>query len=83
MTRSGVPIEEYPVKHGVNPNISYTPAYAELEACVAANLDPWTWERGGYNVAFKAKILAWYQLRQLIELNTQDAVQRKASRKRR
>lgn len=82
MTRSGIPIEDYPVKHGVNVNITYSPAYAELEACIAANLDPWRWERGAYSVPFKAKIIAWHQLHQLIELNAQDAVQRKANRKR-
>lgn len=83
MTRGGIPIEDYPVKHGVNPNISYAPAYAELEACIAAGLDPWRWETGGYPATFQARIVAWYQLRQLVELNVQDAVQRKANRKRR
>lgn len=83
MTRSGIPIEDYPIKHGVSPNISYAPAFGEMEACIAAGLDPWRWEQGGYSVAFQAKILAWHQLHQLVELNVQDAVQRKANRKRR
>lgn len=81
MTRAGVDIREYPLKDAVDPGIGYNMAYAEMDACVSANLDPWRWECGEYSQSFKAKVVAWSNMHKLIGSHVEDAVARKAARK--
>jgi len=45
-----------------------------LEACIAARLDPYKWEETTfYTHAFKARIMAWYRLHNLILAHVEDA----------
>lgn len=75
MTRNNVPIFDHHVKHGVNPNLSWSRAFDEYSACVAANLDLWEWEHGDkYSASFKARVVVWHKLRGLVDTHVQDAI---------
>lgn len=62
------------VSESVDPHIDYNLSFAEWEAATAANLDLWKWESGGFSNYFKAKVVAWYGLHNLVELHKQDAL---------
>lgn len=81
MTRAGVDIREYPLKDAVDPGIAYAQGFAEWEAATGAGLDLWKWETNAYPVEFKARVLAWYNLHNLVRSNVEDAVNRKARKK--
>jgi hypothetical protein len=85
MTRNAEPIQDHALRHKVDPNISHTQRFLEFEACVEAGLDLERWETFGYNTDFKASVIAWYILRGLKKVHTEDAMNRKleAERKRR
>lgn len=60
--------------------ISYSMGYSEWEAAIAAGatLDELVkWDKGLYPGNFKAKVVAWYNLHNTIELHANDAVARK------
>lgn len=71
--RGGIPIQEMPLRHGVNPNISYSLSFLGFEAASAAGLDLWQWENGGYDTKFMARVIAWYKLHNLVEAHAKDA----------
>jgi len=48
---------------------------------VTLGLDLERWDAGGYVVPFMARAVAFYRLRNYVSLNQQDAVARKAARK--
>ena len=73
MTRHGMAISEHPLRKSVNAGIKYGLDFASLDACVAAGLDPWTWENGGYPRRFQARVVAWHKLKNLIATHTEDA----------
>lgn len=77
VTRSGLPIDEYPIRGTVNPRIQYSQGFGEWEACVAAGLDLDKWENGLYAVDFKCRVLAWHRLHNLVQLHTADAIRPK------
>lgn len=80
MTVRGQPIDTAPFRNPrsvVDPNISYSADFAEMEACHGAGLDLWAWDQGRYPPAFKARILAWWKLHKLIEIHAQDAAIKK------
>lgn len=55
--------------------------YSEWEAAIAAGAsldDLEKWDRGGFPVQFKAKVVAWFNLHSLIELHSNDAMARDA-----
>jgi len=88
VTRHGVPILERPVKNRLAHGIESGAAFEEWEACKTAGLDLERWEGGGYDVGFKAKVLAWHRLRTAVEAHITDAQvefakfeQRKAARR--
>jgi hypothetical protein len=58
----------------VDPDINYSMSYAEWDAVTSLGLDLWLWETGFYPKKFRAKALAFYKLRKLIEIHSQDAV---------
>jgi hypothetical protein len=66
-------ISEYPLKKAVDAGIRYGLDYASLDACIAAGLDPWAWDNGGYPHWFMARIVAWYKLHGAIATHTEDA----------
>jgi hypothetical protein len=53
-------------------------SFAEWQACTGCGLDLWAWESGVYPRWFKVRIMAFYNLTNLIELHTQDALARKS-----
>lgn len=57
------------VRHG----ITYSLTFQEYQACVAARLDYWSWETGVYPPKFKARVMAGYELSQLVEAHVEDA----------
>jgi len=52
-----------------------------MTACVGSNLDPFKWEKGDYPNDFKAKIIAYYELTQIIRAHVEDARIRKQENK--
>ena len=56
-------------------------AFNEYEAATAAGLDLWKWESSDYPRWFKAKVVAWYNLHNLVDAHTQDAATRELRRK--
>ena len=76
------PIKDYPLLGAVDPGISYSPAFAQWEAAHAALLDLWEWDYGEkYSMHFRAKVIAWHRLHTLIEVHTEQAVQRASKRR--
>jgi hypothetical protein len=49
-------------------------AFSEWQACHAAGCDMWRWHSGEYPHDFKARVMAWHELHQLVALHAQDAV---------
>jgi hypothetical protein len=62
----------------VDAGITYAQGFAEWEAAQAADLDLERWENGGYPTRFMAKVLAWYQLHNLVKLHSEEAASTKA-----
>lgn len=76
--RNGYDIERHPLKHKSRPaNISYSLSFAEWEAATGAGLDLWLWDNNHYPNQFKAKVLEWWKLHNLVEAHSQDAGIRK------
>jgi len=76
VTRFGLPIRQIHVKDSIDPQIGYSESFGEMEAAHAANLNLWEWEQGTYPRWFKARVIAWYNMHNLIELHKQDALSR-------
>jgi hypothetical protein len=72
--RRGTPIEDYGLRHSVNPGISYSPYFLGLEACEAAHLDMYKWNEGLYPKEFMETVVAWYQAHEAIKMHAEDAV---------
>jgi len=51
------------------------------EAASAANLDIFAWESGKYPNWFMARVLAWYELHQLVAAHSEDAAAKNAKRR--
>lgn len=67
----------------VNVGIEYSTTFAQLDACVAADLDTHEWFYGvQYSNEFKALIMAWHSAVGEIALHVEDAKYRKSQRKR-
>lgn len=83
--RHGVPIAEYPLsaESKVNSGISFSPAYREVSACVAAGLDYSRWVAGGYTSEVRGAVLAWHSASQQIEAHANDAQIREQEKRRR
>lgn len=79
--RNGQDIREAGVKGGVNPGISYGMEFAGYEAAVAAGLDLWKWESRQYSRDFMVKIVAWFNLHNLVSLHSEAAAQEAAEKK--
>lgn len=47
--------------------------FTEWEAAHAANCDLWRWHCNEYPTAFKARVMAWYELHNLVQLHQHDA----------
>ena len=74
--RHGEPIESVGLRHAINPGISYSMSFLEVEACIAAGLDLsrwWLGEPEPYPPDFKAAVIAWKQLHDHVETHVQDA----------
>jgi hypothetical protein len=48
-------------------------SFAEWEACVAVSLDLYKWETNVYPHTFKAKVVAYNNLRKLVDAHVEDA----------
>mgnify|MGYP001158989645 FL=1 len=55
--------------------------FAEWEAAVAAGLNLWDWDQNRYPKQFKVKVLAWYELHNLVQAHIEDARATKANTK--
>jgi hypothetical protein len=53
-------------------------SFVEWDAAVMCNLDLWKWENDLYPKWFKEKTIAFYNLKGLVDLHTNDAQARKA-----
>lgn len=73
MKRKGSPIEQAGIKNAVDPGITFSAHFQEWQAGTAAGLSMWQWETGEYPTWFKAKVMAWYELHNLVELHKRDA----------
>ena len=51
-------------------------SFAEWMACLGCGLDLWKWETGQYPKEFKVRVLAFYSLKNLVDMHVQDAEQR-------
>ena len=69
------------VKDAVDPGITYSMGYAEWQACEGVGLDLWAWENGTYPRWFKVRIMAFYNLSKMIELQTDSEVAKKSAPK--
>ena len=83
--RNGEPVENHPVRHGVNPNITYgrllpnlVPFYEEQEALRYANYNYGEWRKLPYME--KALHVAHYRYNRLVKLHGEDAVSDKIER---
>jgi hypothetical protein len=75
--RNGVPIRSVDIKNGINPGITYGLAYAEFDAFIAAGAtadELYGLDQGKYPKRFRARIVAWHNLRKSIESHSNDAV---------
>jgi hypothetical protein len=70
------------VREAVNPHITFSPHFSEFEAAVAAGatLDE-LMRLEEYPKMFRAKLVAWFGYHKLLELHTQDAVNRRPKAK--
>lgn len=69
----------------VRTNITYSPEYALFDAAINAGATLHDLEdliAGKFSQKLQAKILVWNKYRQLIDVNTQDAVNRASQKKR-
>lgn len=57
--------------------IKYSEQFQGYEACIAAGLDLWRWEQGLYTPQFRAKVMVWKDMHDLVEMHTNDAVAQK------
>jgi hypothetical protein len=73
VSKNGIPIRDAYLKDAINPGISYSMQYTEWEACVAAGLDLYRWEHRGYPKRFMAKVVAFHNLRNLVEAHVENA----------
>ncbi len=73
-------IRDAPLKRGVNAGVKYGLHFAGIDACVAAGLDVWTWENGGYPTKFMERMMAWHRLKGLISVHIEDARQAAAEK---
>jgi hypothetical protein len=65
----------------VHTGITASAAFMQWEACIAAGLDPYLWDRGFYPPRFRAKAMAWHEAHELIEQHKQAALAKDAERK--
>ena len=70
------PIQLTKIKNPLKTNITYSRAYEEIEACVAAGMDVERWDDPrpdkGYSRELKLKILAWNRLHGMVESHIGD-----------
>lgn len=77
--KSGVPIQEAGVKGAVDPHISYGMDFAETEAAIAAGASLeelyklWAGEWPFSQKWFRARLIAWKNLHDLIALHSEAA----------
>ena len=74
VTRSGIPLDQYPLKESVQTNIIETEPFTEYDSCVGAGLNVWEWEQGLYPVWFKANVMEWYKFHNMKQSHIQDIV---------
>ncbi len=55
--------------------------YSEWDACINSGLDMWKWVNNKYPKWFMAKVVAHFQLRNLIGAHTQDEAIRQSKNK--
>lgn len=82
--RHNIPIKNLRLKESVDPNISYSEAYAEMDALIAAGasideLDKWI--NGGYSPRLLAWVRQWYISNALIKAHAEEASADSAKRK--
>lgn len=81
--REGIPIREYQLKDAINSGITYSNSFLELEAVAEAGLDFYKWTNDEYSVRFKARVIAWYNMHNLIKVHSQDAEAKEMEKERR
>jgi len=56
-------------------------SFAEWDACLGCKLDLWKWDNNEYPIKFKTRVMAFWKLHNLVELHTQDEVNRQVKKK--
>jgi len=79
--RNGVPIRKHYLPGGIKAGLSYNKSYAEAEACISAGLNYHMWRSDGYTQEFKGEVVAWYQMKGLIEAHVKAAEARAMKQK--
>lgn len=74
MERHGTPISEYPLsaESNLNLGITYSDAYREIEACVAAGLDYSKWLNREYSIEVMANVMTWHTMKGLIDAHIEN-----------
>lgn len=70
------------VRNAVNPHISYSPEYSVFDAAIAAGatLDELS-KLEKYPKTFRAKLVAWFNYHNAIEMHSQDAANPKPKKR--
>jgi len=75
--RSDTNITKVSIPGGISTGITQSFSYLEWEAATAINLDMEKWDNGGYHKSFKAKVIAFYNIRKAVEGYTNYIVSKK------
>jgi len=63
----------HPRDFGPRANIKSSIEFTEWEAAHEAGCDLWRWHCNEYPTTFKARVMAWYELHNLVQLHQHDA----------
>lgn len=80
VTRYGLDIRTVPLKDAIDAGVQHSMKFLEWEAAHESGLDLYKWETGIYPKAFKVKVIAWYNMHNLVEAHRQDAAIAKSAR---
>ena len=74
VTRNNEPIGSYPLKNAVNTGLSWSNAYSEIDAVIAAGLSLEKYLKGEYDVRTIEYAIAWHATSRQIQSHQNDAV---------
>ena len=81
MTRHDQPIQKATIRNRLHHGVEYSSRFEEWEACIEAGLDIERWENGEYENSFKAYVIAWHRLHNMVDTHVQDAAMTESKRR--